>query len=113
MKNFFSYIWWIILVIICLVFFSLGIFSMLSGVLNIIINIGGGSWLKGLIFLPFATIGIIQVIRGFFAVIEKDFPNEISYDSLSLKNKIFAMLYWIITVLSYAVLFIVIQNLAL
>jgi TRAP-type C4-dicarboxylate transport system permease small subunit len=63
-----------------------------------------------LLFFPFVVIGIIQVIRGFFAIVEKDLHSEIPYDELPRKAKIMAWTYWIITIISYTILFIAIQN---
>ena len=116
MKDFFSWIWWILLAIICIIIFiaafSIGVIEMFQVLWTIIIKIGDGSWIKGLIFLPFATIGLIQVTRGFFAILKKDIPDNIPYDSLSTKSKVLIWLYLICTAAGYYILFEVIQNIA-
>ena len=98
-------LFWIILALIVIV-------VVISDLWEIILNIGNGSWFRGLIFLPFATIGIIQIIRGVFAIFEKDLPLNIPYNSLSKGTQIFTILYYIITIISLAILFVVIQHIA-
>lgn len=45
---------------------------MFMDLLGIILKIGGGSIIVGILLTPFVFIGIINVFRGFGAVLEKD-----------------------------------------
>jgi len=116
MKKFFKNFWWIFLAIIMIIIvigcIVVGAYDFIQDVWYFIINIGGGSWVKGLIFFPFCIMGIIQVVRGFFAIIQKDLPEDIPYIKLPWKQKALSYLYWISTILGYAILFISIQNIA-
>lgn len=108
-KKSFNNLFWIIS---CVIVIALIILAIISGLWEIIINIGNGSWVKGLIFLPFATIGVIQITRGIFAIFEKDLLLNIPDNLLSKRTQIFTTLYYIITIISLVILFIVIQNIA-
>jgi hypothetical protein len=110
MKDFFAKFWWILLSIIMIILliggFTVGIWAMFQQIWEFIIKIGNGSWIKGLIFLPFLIIGIIQVARGLFSVAGKD------EDLFDFDNHPYRMiLYLIITIFSCYVIVNTLQNL--
>ena len=62
---------------------------------NFAIKLGYGSLIKGLLLLPFFIVGCVYVVRGFFAVGEKDGEN------IPFKHKWQESLYFIIMLVSY------------
>jgi hypothetical protein len=95
-------------VISCLIIAVLAIASLLIGagsMIDIIVKVisvaGGGSVLRGIILAPFFVIGSAQIIRGFFAVVEKDADRfERKYHNTNKGTNLFG-LYFLITILGY------------
>lgn len=74
-KHFKNILLWIGVALAFLLIVSMcvsGILATFTAIYNILLKIGGGSIVWGIILAPFATIGIICVIRGLWAVMEKD-----------------------------------------
>ena len=69
---------------------------------SMILNIGGGSWLLGIILLPFFFVGGINVIRAFWYLFERDI------ESLKIGEYWHSILYLILCVVGYGVFFVVI-----
>ena len=72
---------------------------------SMILDIGGGSWLLGIILMPFFFIGGINIIRAFWYLFEKD------VESLEIAEYWHFILYLILSVVSYVVFFIVMLRL--
>ena len=91
----------VILILIFILFFVAGSVLNLIGffqtLLQVIKNIGNGNLILGICLLPFSVWGIIQLVRGFFALCETE--------------KISSVLGAGITLLGFAALFISISNL--
>ena len=69
MKDFFSNIWFVFLIIILILGAVVGIVSFCEPFVTIL---GGGSILKGILLLPFGIFGIVQFFRGIMKVFESD-----------------------------------------
>ena len=72
---------------------------------SMILDIGGGSWLLGIILMPFFFIGGINIIRAFWHLFTKD------AESLGVEESWLCGLYLIVCVVSYVVFFIVMLRL--
>lgn len=96
-------------VISCLIIAVLAIVSLLIGagnVIDIVVKVisiaGGGSLLRGIILAPFFVIGVVQIVRGFFAVVEKDSDRfEQKHFNTNKGSNLFG-LYFLITIFGYA-----------
>ena len=101
MKSFFSnIIFYVILTIVVLVPLAIAFHD----IFDIILKIGSGSIIAGMLLLPFAIIGGINVFRGFGAVLGMD---ESKYGHLIKKNWQLAI-YFILYIGGYLALFYVI-----
>lgn len=72
---------------------------------SMILDIGGGSWLLGIILMPFFFIGGINIIRAFWYLFEKD------VESLGIAEYWVGILYLIVCVVSYGVFVVVMLRL--
>jgi hypothetical protein len=72
---------------------------------SMILNIGGGSWLLGIILMPFFFIGGINIIRAFWHLFEKDI------ESLGIEKYWLGILYFIVCFVSYGVFVVVMLRL--
>ena len=108
MKKLFENFWYIIAIVMIVGGVVISFWEMFSGIWNIILDIGDGSWVKGIIFLPFSIFGSIQIIRGSCAVFKNDLPSYAPSSRIPTKDTILSILYLVVTITSYIILFIVI-----
>ena len=78
--------------------------AVFQGVFDIIIKIGGGSFIIGMLLTPFVVVGVINIVRGFLVVMEKD--GEKFYGEKDWK----AGIYLLITIAGYAAVFYVVAQ---
>lgn len=77
----------------------LSLAAVFQDVFDIILKIGGGSIIIGILLTPFVIFGVINIGRGFFAVLEKD--GEKFYGEKNWKVAI----YFLVTIAGYAAVF--------
>lgn len=82
----------------------LSLAALFQEVFDMILKIGCGSFIIGILLAPFVVVGVINIVRGFFAVIEKD--GEKFYGKKDWK----AGVYLLITIAGYAAVFYVVAQ---
>ena len=81
-------------------------FSTIWGILSdFILFLGNGSWIRGLILLPFCSVGLIQIIRGLIETLRKD--EEKWWNG---KNGMLICIYFVFTICCCITLFAVLVN---
>lgn len=106
MRNFFKKVFnklgWVFLSLFVAFFVLLSIAVTVGSGATMVVRVftiaGGGSWVRGLILTPFFIMGVIQVVRGFAAVIEKD---EDKFNDKKNGDTLYG-LYFIATIMGYA-----------
>jgi hypothetical protein len=108
MKEFFSNLFfYLFLILIAIVVILCACFNLVSFCEPIVLTLGGGSILRGILLLPFAIFGMIQIIRGSIKVFDSDANNM---ESILTKYEWVAPLYFLLSIFSYFVLFQFIQD---
>lgn len=105
MRNFFKKVFnklgWIFLCLFVASFALLSIAVTAGSIGTMVVKVftiaGGGSWVRGLILTPFFIIGVVQIVRGFAAVIEK---TEDKFNEKKNGATLFG-LYFISTIIGY------------
>lgn len=95
MKKFFSILGWLILVLIFLALNAVNVYRFFEFLASIVARFGFGSVLRGIVTLPFALFGVVQIFRGAILLLNED------GEMLDRKPKWLQNLYIISSLLAY------------